>query len=75
MSGWGGAMTNEHKPPNRIYCLRCAHYYVTWEPAFPYGCRALGFKSHIQPSVAVYQSSGMPCQVFEPKPDRPARQQ
>jgi hypothetical protein len=54
----------------RIECRSCVHHYVTWEPAFPHGCRALGFKSKVLPSLAVFQSSGLECQAFEPRPGR-----
>lgn len=52
----------------RIDCLKCRHYYVTWDPSFPRGCKAFGFKSQAMPSVAVRNSSGSPCLNFEPKP-------
>jgi hypothetical protein len=51
----------------KIVCTRCIHYYVTWDKDFPYGCRAMGFKSKNASMVVVYQSSGMPCQRFEVK--------
>ncbi|MEA1920828.1 MAG: uracil-DNA glycosylase [Campylobacterota bacterium] len=51
----------------RINCVRCAYYFVTWEPNQPHGCKAYGFKSKVMPSLAVKQSSGLPCQFFTPK--------
>jgi hypothetical protein len=48
-------------------CNRCKHYYITWDKNFPYGCRAMGFKSHETPSVSVYKSSGMECLLFVQK--------
>jgi hypothetical protein len=51
----------------KISCNQCRHYFVTWEKDFPYGCRAMGFKSKIAATFAVFQSSGIPCQHFEPK--------
>ena len=50
-----------------INCLACRHFYITYEPVHPYGCRALGFKSKDMPSRVVYVSSGMECQSFTPK--------
>ncbi len=41
-----------------IDCHQCKHYYVTWEPANPHGCRAMGFKSLEQPNMAVRASTG-----------------
>ena len=52
----------------RINCRRCVHFFVTWEPAQPYGCRYYGFKSPLIPSQAVFNSSGIPCQMFQPRP-------
>lgn len=52
----------------RVNCNRCAHYYVTWDESFPRGCRALGFKSRTLPALVVKNSSGMPCQMYRPKP-------
>jgi len=51
--------TAEH--PN---CLACRHFYITHEPAHPYGCKALGFKSLQYPSMVVFASSGIHCQSF-----------
>ena len=52
------------KRPN---CYHCLFFYITHEPAHPYGCRGMNFKSSRLPSEAVYASSGMICQMFEPK--------
>lgn len=53
--------------PKRVDCRGCAHYYITWDQNFPYGCAAMKFKAPITPCLFVFQSSGMPCQMFEPK--------
>ena len=50
-----------HERPN---CHGCVHFYITHEPAFPYGCKALTFKSAQYPALTVFASSGMPCQLF-----------
>lgn len=52
----------------RPNCIRCRYYYITWEPKAPKGCRAHGFKSADFPHNIVIKSSGIPCQLFEPKP-------
>ncbi|GAB2182237.1 hypothetical protein DLREEDagrD3_24600 [Denitratisoma sp. agr-D3] len=57
--------------PLDIRCPRCLHYYITFDPGFPYGCRALGFKSRTAPEREVVAASGMSCQCFTEKP--PAR--
>jgi hypothetical protein len=51
-------------------CGNCSHYYVTWDKDFPYGCRAMGFKSRTSPALQVRDASGMDCQLFERKGPR-----
>lgn len=53
--------------PERIACIQCRHYQVTWDPQQPYGCNAHGFKSRRNPAQVVYESSGMLCRLFNPK--------
>lgn len=53
-----------------INCFSCSHFYITYEKGFPYGCRAMGFKSRLIPSREVYESSGKECQFFSKK-ERP----
>lgn len=48
-------------------CLRCRYYYITWDKSFPYGCKAIGFKSQESPSAVVFKSSGIACLMFESK--------
>ena len=52
-------------------CLRCRHFFVTYDPALPRGCRAFQIKSRALPSKVIQDSSGAPCQGFEPKPTTP----
>lgn len=56
-------------PPatERPNCLACRHFYITYEPAHPYGCRALNFKSLQYPAMVVFASSGIHCQAFSAK--------
>jgi hypothetical protein len=51
----------------RIDCMKCRYFYVTWDPSFPRGCKAFGFKTKHMPSQTVMSSSGQPCMKFEPK--------
>ncbi len=46
-------------------CKGCKHFYITWDKKFPYGCKALGFKSKKYPSLEVQLTSGIECQYFE----------
>lgn len=50
-----------------INCLKCRHYFVTWDPLRPRGCRLYGFKTQLMPSQLVYQATGAPCPSFEEK--------
>jgi hypothetical protein len=53
--------------PKAILCQQCHHYYVTWDPKAPHGCRKLGFKSAALPSAVVFTSSGMRCLHHTPR--------
>ncbi|AUH50246.1 hypothetical protein CXB49_05125 [Chromobacterium sp. ATCC 53434] len=61
-------------PPPRAapLCRRCRHYFVTYDPSFPYGCRAMGFSSKRAPCLDMLGASGQPCMRFQPKTDKPA---
>ena len=48
-------------------CAQCNHYYITHDVSFPYGCRALDFKSKRKPHLDVLEASGKPCMAFEPR--------
>jgi hypothetical protein len=51
----------------RINCLKCKYFYITWDKNFPRGCKAYGFKTVYLPSLLVWQSSGMDCLKYEGK--------
>lgn len=57
----------EQQAPGQVVCRRCKFYRVSWDPAAPHGCDAIGFKSQKLPSLVVLQTSGMECQLFQPK--------
>jgi len=48
-----------------VSCVKCAHYYVTWDPSFPRGCRLFGFKTSAQPSAMVYEATGGRCKNYQ----------
>lgn len=52
---------------HRINCLKCIHYHVTWDPAFPNGCKAMRFKSKEMPSAMVLKNTGHECLLFKTK--------
>jgi hypothetical protein len=41
---------------------------VSWDPAKPYACRLMGFKSRVLPAIEVYRTDGNPCRGFLNKP-------
>jgi hypothetical protein len=51
----------------RIPCMRCKHYQVTFDPSAPRGCKLYNFKSPLMPSLLVKQSTGHDCTSFEEK--------
>ncbi|MFW5729863.1 MAG: hypothetical protein ACOCYG_09380 [Spirochaetota bacterium] len=53
------------KAPN---CLKCRHYRVTWDPAFPRGCEIFGIKSKRMPSIVVKETTGHHCPGFVQNP-------
>jgi len=55
----------------RINCITCVHYYVTWDRNFPYGCRLFEFKSRKLPSLLVLESTGEKCKNHELKKKEP----
>ena len=52
---------------NKPNCYNCKHFFVTWEPHAPRGCKAFGFKTKHLPSGEVFKISGYECQCFDPK--------
>lgn len=55
------------KVGENINCIKCKHYYITWDSKFPKGCMAYGFKCAEFPSAIVYRSTGEICISFTPK--------
>jgi len=58
---------------NRRDCRKCIHFFVTWEDACPFGCRAFGIKSQYIPSRAVSRHSGQECMLYTPKNNKQNR--
>ena len=49
-------------------CLKCIHFRITWEPAFPRSCTLFGIKCVNLPSHEVFSATGRHCPAFELKP-------
>ena len=48
-------------------CSKCKHYFVTWDPLHPKGCKAYSIKTKMIPSVLVKESLGFDCTCFTRK--------
>jgi hypothetical protein len=69
--GRGDTGPNGSMPPGAgMACFSCRHFYITYDPPLPYGCRAAGFKSRRMPSREMSASSGIDCQFFAEKEKR-----
>jgi hypothetical protein len=53
--------------PQNPNCLKCLHFAVTWDTAFPRSCTLFGFKSRGMPSVEIWKSTGNRCPAYEEK--------
>ncbi len=51
-----------------VNCWQCRHFATSWDPALPYLCKLMGFKSKMLPSIQILQVDGRPCQGFDAKP-------
>ena len=52
---------------DRVDCLQCEHFIVSWDPKFPRGCKLYGFKTMGYPSVEVVKATGEDCIGFVKK--------
>ena len=57
----------EQSSNKKPICIRCIYFYLTYDYAKPYGCKAMGFKSKMSPAMVVLQSSGIQCELYTPK--------
>jgi hypothetical protein len=54
-------------PKSNFSCLKCRHYYVTYDPRYPRGCHRYGMQTKAFPSDVVKRESGEDCLSFEDK--------
>ena len=52
---------------DRPKCLICKHYFSTFDPKRPRGCRIYNSKSTAFPSIIVKQETGQECLSYEEK--------
>ena len=50
-----------------IACGKCVHYFVTYDPKRPRGCKKFGFKSLQSPSLEVFAATGTNCANYQEK--------
>jgi hypothetical protein len=63
-----GSSMDESSAPNRPPdCLKCVHFRITWDPAFPRSCTVFGIKSARLPSTEVFIATGKQCPSFSRK--------
>jgi hypothetical protein len=48
-------------------CLQCRHFYITWDPKTPNGCRRFGIQCKDRPSQIIASAGLGECQGFEEK--------
>ena len=60
------------KPTRGPNCWDCRYLAITWDVRLPYGCKFMGFRSKVIPSLEVLRSDGRFCSAFSPKPAKPA---
>ena len=58
------------KPTKGPNCWDCRHLMITWDVRKPYGCKFMGFKSKVIPSLEVLRTDGRFCGAFSAKPGR-----
>jgi len=50
---------------SNVKCIKCVHYFSTYDQQRPRGCRKFGFQSAKMPSILVKQETGQECIAFE----------
>ena len=67
MSADEGGLIRKDDNSRRLGCNDCAHFYITWDKRFPYGCSAMRFMSAKLPSQDVLEVEGRDCLSFQNK--------
>ena len=57
-----------HSKASTMSCGKCVHYFMTYDTRFPYGCRAMNFKSRRVPEMEVIEATYARCVMFKPNP-------
>jgi hypothetical protein len=54
-------------PPRGPNCWECRYLAITWDSRMPYGCKYMGFRSKVIPSLEVLRTDGRFCGGFAVK--------
>jgi len=63
-------MTDSESPKKGPNCWDCRHLSITWDVRMPYGCKLMGFRSKVIPSMEVLRTDGRFCGGFSAKPKK-----
>ena len=61
------AATSPTPLPKGPNCWECRYMAITWDVRLPYGCKLMGFRSKVVPSLEVLRTDGRFCGGFSPK--------
>jgi hypothetical protein len=65
-----GAAPSSSPLPKGPNCWECRYLAITWDVRMPYGCKMMGFRSKVIPSLEVLRTDGRFCGGFSPKPPK-----
>lgn len=63
-------MYNRKMEQGKPQCLKCVHYFATYDPQSPRGCKAYGFRSSSIPSQVIKRETGSECIQFKERPNK-----
>ena len=67
MKKMGGRIKSRVISGQHVDCNTCAHFFITWDKRFPYGCRAMSFMSSNLPNKDVLELEGRDCLIYRNK--------
>ena len=63
----GDSNTGKEASGKYVDCNTCAHFFITWDKRYPYGCRSMNFMSSNSPSKDVLEVEGRDCLAYRDK--------
>jgi hypothetical protein len=63
----GDSNTGKEASGQSADCNTCAHFFITWDKRYPYGCRAMNFMSSNSPNKDVFEVEGRDCLTYRSK--------